>query len=165
MEFCEAFVAIKNIEEAASFLKDLLGKQEIEMLAKRLKIAKLLLEGKRYEEIQEELKVSHGTIARVNLWLKTSGEGYRLIVKRTKKRERSEVELMVGETLNRYIHARSAYYWPYLLWEELVKNLGKRKKKRLQEILAESEDKEKIYQEFNEILKEAYGKKGRMRKV
>lgn len=78
LEFCEAFVAIKNTREAASFVKDLLGRQEIEMLAKRLKIAKLLLEGKKYGEIGDELRVSFGTIARVNLWLKTSGEGYRI---------------------------------------------------------------------------------------
>lgn len=161
LEFCEAFVAIKNLEEAASFLKDLLGRQEIEMLAKRLRIAKLLLEGKKYGEIQEELRVSHGTIARVNLWLETSGEGYRLVAKRTKKREKSEVELMVGETLNRYLRSRSSYYWPYFLWKELVKNLGKRKRKRLQEILARGEDKGKIYKEFNELLREVYRKKKR----
>lgn len=158
-EFCEAFVAIKKIEEVASFIKDLLGKQEIEMLAKRLKIAKLLLEGKNYDEIYNELKVSYGTIARVNFWLKTSGEGYRLIAKRTKKKEKSEVELMVGETLNRHIQARASYYWPYLLWKELMKSLGQRKRKRLQEILVESKDKEKIYQELDKLLKETYGKR------
>ena len=93
LEFCEALVAIKNLKEAASFITDLLGKQEIEMLAKRLKIAKLLLEGNKYGEISDELKVSFGTIARINLWLKTSGEGYRLITKRTGRRKESEIEL------------------------------------------------------------------------
>lgn len=159
LEFCEAFVAIKKVKESASFIKDLLGKQEIEMLVKRLKIAKLLLEGKRYGEISDELKVSFGTIARVNLWLKTSGEGYRLIAKRTKKRKGSEVELMVKESLNSYIHARSSCYWPYFLWKEVMRNLNQRKRKRFQKILAQSEEKEEIYQEFDQLLQHIYGKK------
>lgn len=161
LEFCEAFVAIKNIKEAASFIKDLLGRQEIEMLAKRLKIAKLLLKGKRYEEIGDELRVSFGTIARVNLWLKTSGEGYRLIAKRTKKRKESEVELMVKESLDGYIRARSSYYWPYFLWKEVMSSLGRRKKERLKKILAQTGEKEEIYAEFNKILRDTYGSKRR----
>lgn len=159
LEFCEAFVAIKNTREAASFVKDLLGRQEIEMLAKRLRIAKLLLEGKKYEEIGDELRVSFGTIARVNLWLKTSGEGYRLIAKRTKKRKESEVELMVKESLDGYIRARSSYYWPYFLWKEVMRNLNQRKRERFQKILAQSEEKEEMYQEFDQLLQDIYGKK------
>lgn len=47
------------------FLTDLLTNQEIIMLAKRIKIPKLLVEEKSYREIEDLLKVSHVTIAKV----------------------------------------------------------------------------------------------------
>src|SRR3990167_5793031 len=84
LELCQALVVVRTLYEAAHLLADLLSQQELNMIAKRLKIAKLLLKGMNYEEIQMSLKVSTQTIARVNLWLRESGEGYRLIVEKTK---------------------------------------------------------------------------------
>jgi len=157
-EFCQALVVIKKPQEAAEFIKDLLGDQEMEMLAKRLKIAKLLLEGENYSEICQELKVSNGTIARVNLWLKMSGEGYRLIVQRTKKEENVRADL-VGEEMKRHMRRYATYYWPFLLWEEAMANLSRRQKEKFQATLAQTEDKRKIYQEFNLLLQNTYTKK------
>jgi uncharacterized protein YerC len=51
--FCKALVELRTPEEAAHFLKDLLSKQEAEMLAKRIEIARLLIEGLTYENIQK----------------------------------------------------------------------------------------------------------------
>ena len=50
-------MAVKNSVEAAKFLTDLLSSQEVEMLAKRLKIAGLLIKGSTYEE--NELPRTH----------------------------------------------------------------------------------------------------------
>src|SRR3989344_2228694 len=83
--FCKALATLKTQEEAAQFLKDLLSKQEAEMLAKRIEIARLLIKGFTYENIKKALKVSYGTVARVSEWLATSGEGYRLVVSRIKE--------------------------------------------------------------------------------
>ena len=42
---------LENREEAVSFLKELLTQTEIRMLAKRIQIAKMLMEGYKYEDI------------------------------------------------------------------------------------------------------------------
>src|SRR3990167_1666437 len=89
VDLCEAIALTGSSNEAAELLTDLLGKQELEMIAKRLRIAELLLEERTYEEIREALKTSGSTIARVQVWLQQSGEGYRKIIERTKgKRKR-----------------------------------------------------------------------------
>lgn len=65
-ELCQAIYVLKNPQEIMNFISDLLTKRELIMLSKRIKIAKLLLEGRNYSEIQEFLKVGTSTIARVN---------------------------------------------------------------------------------------------------
>ncbi|KKU13014.1 MAG: TrpR like protein, YerC/YecD [Parcubacteria group bacterium GW2011_GWC2_45_7] len=82
LELCHALVVVKKLDEAAKVLGDLLSDQEIEMIAKRLQIAKFLLQDKKYEEIMEQLKVSATTIARVNLWLQQAGDGFRMVMSR-----------------------------------------------------------------------------------
>lgn len=158
-ELCQALATIKNPQEAAKFLLDLLGTQEMEMLAKRLKLAKLLLDGWKYPEIRRQLRVSDGTIARVNLWLKMSGEGYRLIAGRTKEKKEDPYCKLVKQELKRYMHRYATYYWPFLLWDEVMAKLSQRQKEKFQAILARSEDKRKIYQEFDLLLRETYTEK------
>ncbi len=51
-KLCLAIAEMKSPQEAANFLRDLLSFQEAEMIAKRLKIAQLLIEGDTYEEIK-----------------------------------------------------------------------------------------------------------------
>ncbi|OGZ67830.1 MAG: hypothetical protein A3C58_01345, partial [Candidatus Staskawiczbacteria bacterium RIFCSPHIGHO2_02_FULL_34_10] len=84
MDFCDSLSLIKNSREAAQFLKDLLSPQEVEMLAKRIKIAELLLSGWSYKRIIDYLKVGEGKVARISEWLKLTGDGYRLITVRLK---------------------------------------------------------------------------------
>lgn len=62
-------------EEAYHFFYDLLTHTERKMLAKRLRIAMMLIVGHDYETIKEEIVVSNTTITRVNNWLKTGAEG------------------------------------------------------------------------------------------
>ena len=47
-DLLESFKIIKSKEDVALFAQDLLTRDEAEKLAKRLRIAKLLLEGKTY---------------------------------------------------------------------------------------------------------------------
>src|SRR3989344_2872384 len=88
LDFCDIVSSIKDSNEAAQFLRDLLSPQEIEMLAKRIKVAELLIDEWSYNRIKDYLKVSDGTIARVNEWLKLTGDGYRLVVERLKKKRK-----------------------------------------------------------------------------
>src|SRR6266567_4047356 len=83
-QLCLAIAEIKNPNEAAELLRDLLSYKESEMIAKRLKIADLLVKDYTYQDIEETLKVSATTIARVQEWLQISGEGYKMAIARTK---------------------------------------------------------------------------------
>ena len=55
----------KNVEEAAMFMEDLLTESELEFISRRLRIDKLLLDGKTYEDIKDRLYVSESTIAKI----------------------------------------------------------------------------------------------------
>lgn len=80
--FTRAFVDIRSEREMERYIFDLLTPTERIMLAKRLAIAALLIEGLPYHQIAEGLKVSTSTIGRVKLWLRTAGGGYRLVIER-----------------------------------------------------------------------------------
>lgn len=160
IEFCKALVEVKTSEEAAQFLKDLLSRQEATMLAKRIAIARNLIEGSTYEDIQKGLKVSYGTIARVSHWLENSGEGYRMVVKRVKPEKSAEEKYI--EELEKPVswkaikRKHSIYFWPELLLEEIVKNASKRQKERLRNIIGKFDEKSELFERLNSILKEQY---------
>lgn len=80
--FTRVLVDIRSEREMERYIFDLLTPTERIMLAKRLAIATLLIEGLPYREIAERLKVSTATVGRVNLWLQTSGDGYRLAIEK-----------------------------------------------------------------------------------
>jgi len=65
---------LRGREEVKNFFKDLLSESETIMLGRRLMIAKELLEGKTYQEIEEAYHVGKATIGAVQHWL-TSGFG------------------------------------------------------------------------------------------
>src|SRR3989344_4225178 len=92
MNFCDSLSSIKNSKEAAQFLKDLLSPQEAEMLAKRVKVAELLLAGWSYKRITDYLKVGEGKVARISEWLKLTGDGYRLITIRLKEKRKERLK-------------------------------------------------------------------------
>ena len=95
-DFYSMVAILQSREEAKNFLKDLLTLSETVMLARRLQIAKMLLQGKTQEQIREKLKVGYSTIASVQRWLQAGFGGYGVILKRyeeqTKKRDRRKEE-------------------------------------------------------------------------
>lgn len=160
ISFCEALTSIKSKEEAAQFLTDLLGPQEIEMLAKRLEIAKLLSSGQTYDVIKHKLKVSQNTIARVNAWLTLSGNGFRLVIERTKNKSGLNKNTL-DETYNPYSlynvkHRYSMYFLPELIIEEIIKQSNAKERKKLDSILSTIEGKPEVFQEINEKFKEQF---------
>jgi len=148
IEFCNAVAKLSSTEEAALFIKDLLSKQEVRMLAKRLKIAKLLINNQSYSDISKELKVSSGTIARINLWLSQSGEGYRLALAKAKDVEAPQKPIFSG--LKRKY---PMYHWPEILLKEIVYSANKRQREKLQNIIGNLDEKSELFRELNSILR------------
>lgn len=73
-DLINAFGQVKSSSEAADLVNDLFTADEIKDLAKRLRIAKLLLAGKPQREIARSLHCSLATISKISLWLQR-GEG------------------------------------------------------------------------------------------
>lgn len=69
--FYQIIDELPNVYAVEAFFGDLLTHTEIKMLSKRLQIALLLVQGVRYEDICEEVKVSATTVAAVNNYLNT----------------------------------------------------------------------------------------------
>lgn len=78
---------INNRDETVLFLKELLTPTEVRMFAKRIQIAKMLLEGYKYEDIIPFVRVTPNTINSVNNQLQFGDGGYIKIIERLIKIE------------------------------------------------------------------------------
>ena len=85
---------IDNREEAVAFLKELLTPTEVRMLAKRIQIAKMLVEGYKYNDIIPFVRVTSTTISGVNNQLQFGDGGYQKIVERLIKLEQKKQKQM-----------------------------------------------------------------------
>lgn len=81
----EAILKLETIEDCHDFFEDIATKKEISDFSDRLKVAKLLLDGKTYETINQETLISSATIARVNRSITYGTGGYKRIIERIKK--------------------------------------------------------------------------------
>lgn len=81
-----AFSLIKNEEESAAFLRDLMTRAEIEEFSNRLELAKQLMKGHPYLQIANEAGTSTTTVTRVAHWLFNGCGGYFTILKRMLKK-------------------------------------------------------------------------------
>lgn len=75
-DFFKAIVSLKSEEDCISFFSDICTEIEVEQMATRLFAAKLLAEGKKYEDIIRLTGLSSTTLSRVSKCLKRGG-GYR----------------------------------------------------------------------------------------
>lgn len=156
-EFALALSEVNSPTEGLNLIKDLLSAQEAEMLAKRLKIAELILDGLTYEAITEELKTSQGTISRVAEWLKYGGEGYRKIVSRLKKKRGSQKE--PPDQWSEWNQLKRRYplmFWPQLLVDEIVASANKRQKQKIRRTLQSFDQKSALYRKLNRALAQDY---------
>lgn len=67
--------------DLSNFLDDLLTEEEILDLAQRLKIAKLILDGKSYDEISESVGTSTATVSKIGQVLKYGKGGLEKVFK------------------------------------------------------------------------------------
>jgi len=85
----KAITLLESKDEVFKLLSDLLSRTEIQMLSKRLAVARMLIGGAAYKDIREELKVTDVTISKINNSLDVFGEGYRLIINRLNFNDRN----------------------------------------------------------------------------
>lgn len=81
-----ALLSLRNRDQMAAFVRDLCTLQEIETLASRWAVVRLLEQGLPYREIADATGVSTATITRINQWLQHGTGGYRQALQRTRRR-------------------------------------------------------------------------------
>ena len=82
----EAILSLENEEECYRFFEDICTIKELQSIAQRLQVAKLLREKKTYSDIEEITKASTATISRINKCLNYGSDGYKLILDRLDER-------------------------------------------------------------------------------
>ena len=83
----DAILALENREECYRFFEDLCTVKEISDMAQRLEAAKLLLDGKTYEQIVRSAEISTATISRINRYIQYGTGGYQAIIERVRSRQ------------------------------------------------------------------------------
>ena len=150
IKLAKAITTLHSSQEAANFLRDLLSEVEVLMLARRLQIAELLIEGLTYDQIRSRLKAGPGTIARVQTWLELYGDGYREVIKRCASRNKSDDEL--AKPYSQLKKKYPMYFWPELLLKEIIKSAKKREKQRLLKVVEQLRTKTHLTSELNKLL-------------
>lgn len=85
-ELCAAITHLDNIAETRAFLRDLLTEREINELANRWKIARMLYAKLRWGRIEKLTGVSSATIAKVRKQMQDGEKGYDLMFKKLTKK-------------------------------------------------------------------------------
>ena len=142
-DLINAFALVKDPLSSSLLLQDLLTAMEIKNLSKRLRIAKLLLSGKKQEEIIKELHCSFGTIAKVKSWLEEAGEGLRKIIKKLpQKRKKFEFKKDV----------LGYYGLPQILIGSYLNDLEDSERKRVEDLLKSIEKKDELFKVIQKAI-------------
>ena len=88
----QSFLMMDSKEDCYDLFSDMFTDQEMVSFARRLRVAKLLLNGATYGMIQEQLPVSSATITRINTVLQYGEGGYRHIMEKMLRKRRDETE-------------------------------------------------------------------------
>lgn len=148
-DLINAFSLVKTPVESAFLLNDLLTKKEIENLAKRLRIAKLLVEGIKQREIAKELHCSFGTVSKVSAWLAAGGEGLNRVIAKLPKRT----------TAVRYKRRYPQPNLPVMLAATIQHLIYTKDKKLVENFLSSLEEKNLIDRQLREMIHEEFASK------
>ena len=88
--FYAALLSLKTPEECQAFFEDLCTIREVQIMAQRLEVAQLLIDGRNYQEIMGMTNVSTATISRVNRSLSYGCDGYQVVFDRAKDEGKDE---------------------------------------------------------------------------
>ena len=81
----QAIMSLATQEECYQFFEDVCTVHELKALAQRLQVAKMLRDGKTYQQIEADTGASTATISRVKRYLNYGAGGYGLVLERLKK--------------------------------------------------------------------------------
>ena len=81
-QLCRAVLQLKDEEECYQFFEDICTIGEIKAMAQRLEVARMLEEGKIYDEIVAKTGASTATISRVKRCLLYGADGYKIVLSR-----------------------------------------------------------------------------------
>jgi TrpR-related protein YerC/YecD len=84
-ELFDALRSLKSRVELEAFLRDLCTLGELEAMAHRWQVARLVQKGLPYTEIAEKTGASTATVTRVAHWLNHGEGGYRIAIDRVKR--------------------------------------------------------------------------------
>ncbi len=170
-KLCVVVSETNKVEDAAKLLRDLLSFTEVEMIAKRIKIAELLIDEKTYREISEELKTSSATIFKVQEWLNVSGDGYRKAIKKTKGRNVRNDKLLTTYDSSSWADLKRklpVYFWPQILLENIIANSNNRQRAKIETVLKQLEkieEKNPLYERIDKIMAEQYREENQKKRL
>jgi TrpR-related protein YerC/YecD len=84
-ELYATIASLRTTDETRRFLRDLCTRSELEAMAHRWEVAKLLDQGFPYLEVAKRAHASTTTVTRVAQWLHNGEGGYRLALNRRKR--------------------------------------------------------------------------------
>jgi TrpR-related protein YerC/YecD len=85
-DLADALLVLRTRDEARRFLRDLCTLGELEALAHRWQIARLVDSGRSYLDVADTVHTSTATVTRVAHWLRHGAGGYTLALERTARR-------------------------------------------------------------------------------
>ena len=146
-DLINSFNVVKGPFKTAQFLQDLLTANEIRNLSIRLRIAKLLMAGKKHREIQDELHTSLATITKVRGWLEQGGEGFKAVIKK----------LPLKWKLPKKLPARPIeFQLPQALIALVQYGIASNQEKRTSRFLEDIENKRDLDKSLRKIFSEYY---------
>ncbi len=83
----KAILLLENTDECLRFFEDICTIKELQDLTQRFQVAKMLKEGKSYQDISKITGASTTTISRVNRCLVYGDGGYRLILEKLESKK------------------------------------------------------------------------------
>lgn len=84
-EFFQGILTLENLEECYAFFDDVCTVNEIQSMAQRFQVAKMLHDGKTYNVIESETGASTATISRVKRSLHYGNDMYDVVFSRMTK--------------------------------------------------------------------------------
>lgn len=86
----DAILSLRNREECYRFFEDLCTIREVQAMAQRLEVARMLMDGHTYDEIVAVTGVSTATISRIKRFVDYGADGYTTILRRLAEQVRQE---------------------------------------------------------------------------
>ena len=86
----DAILSLESREECYKFFEDLCTVKEVSDMAQRLEAAKLLLNGRTYDQIVKEVEISTATISRINRCIQYGTGGYRSVIEKVSAQEKKQ---------------------------------------------------------------------------